>query len=69
LTTQFKQQLDKAVADKKLSQARADELLKRFTDTLDQMIDRKHTPGAKPNRPGRAPAKPGNPPAKPGGNA
>jgi hypothetical protein len=70
LVNQAKTRLDKAVADGKLTRERADAMLKRFEQQVDQLIDRIFTPGQGPrgDRPGGPGApKPGAP--KPGGNA
>jgi hypothetical protein len=66
LTDEAKKRLDQAVQDKRLTQEQANQMLARFTQNLDTMINRVFPagPGPRGNRPG-AP----KPPAKPGGGA
>jgi uncharacterized protein YidB (DUF937 family) len=53
LTDLVKQRLDKAVQEGKLTQPQADQMLQRFRDNVDQLVERKHTPAA-PRRPQRS---------------
>lgn len=66
LIGQVEARLKQAVADSKMPQSQADQMLERFKQHVDQMIDRTMGPGAGPrgNRPGGP-----NAPAKPSGNA
>ena len=49
LTDTVKKHLDQAVANRKLTQERADQMLQRFRDNVDKLIERKITPRARAN--------------------
>ena len=49
LTDTVKKHLDQAVANRRLTQQRADQMLQRFRDNVDQLIERKITPRARAN--------------------